>query len=57
MSGLETGIALSQSAGDVSYSAQMPGDSADWGQWNLTRYGEQFIQLARVAGSGFMWIS
>jgi hypothetical protein len=56
MSGMETGIALSQSVGDVSYSAELPGDTKDWGEWNLTRYGQQFIQFARVAGSGFMWI-
>ena len=55
-SGMETGIALSQSAGDVSYSAQLPSGWDEWGDWTFTRYGQQFMQLARVAGSGMMYI-
>ncbi len=54
--GIASGIAVSKTVGDTSVTYQMVGDTADWGTWNLTSYGQQFAMMARVIGSGPMLI-
>jgi hypothetical protein len=54
--GLAGGIQTSKSVGDVSVSYQVLESLASWGQWNLTRYGQQLASMARVVGSGPMVI-
>ena len=53
-SGLEHGIMLSRSAGDVSASSQLVSGLEDWGAWQETRYGTQFATLAKIAGMGMV---
>lgn len=54
--GLAGGIQTSKSVGDVSVSYQVLESLAAWGQWNLTRYGQQLATMAKVVGSGPMVI-
>ena len=54
--GLAGGIQTSKSAGDVSVSYQPLASIEDWGQWNLTSYGQQFASMARVIGAGPMLV-
>jgi len=53
-SGLEHGIMLSRSAGDVSASSQLVSGLEDWAAWTETRYGTQFATLAKIAGMGMV---
>jgi hypothetical protein len=55
-SGLQQGVIVSQSAGDVSAGTQPLQGLEDWGSLNLTQYGVQLITLARIMGAGIMWI-
>ena len=51
--GQASGITSSKSVGDVSVSYDtQAGIEKEAGHWNLTTYGRQFIQLARIVGSG-----
>lgn len=54
--GLNRGIVTSKAVGDTSVSYQLTGETADWGTWNLTTYGQQFASMARVIGAGPMLI-
>lgn len=54
--GLAGGIQTSKSVGDVSVSYQTLVALEDWGQWNLTIYGQELATMARVMGSGPMVI-
>ena len=54
--GLAGGIQTSKSVGDVSVSYQVLESLAAWGQWNLTKYGQQLATMAKVVGSGPMVI-
>jgi len=54
--GLAKGIAVSQSVGDVSVSYQPVEGLDGWAAWNLTSYGQQFATIAKVIGSGSMYI-
>lgn len=54
--GLAGGIQTSKSVGDVSVSYQPLESLADWGAWNLTKYGQQLATMAAVIGSGPMVI-
>ncbi len=49
---LAGGIQTSKSVGDVSVAYQPLAALEDWGQWNLTLYGQQLATMARVIGSG-----
>jgi uncharacterized protein DUF4054 len=55
--GLAGGIQTSKGVGDVSVSYQPLSSLEDWGQWNLTKYGQQLSTMAKVIGSGpaFIW--
>lgn len=53
---LAGGIQTSKSVGDVSVSYQTLTSLEDWGQWNLTLYGQQLATMAKVVGSGPMVI-
>ena len=55
-SGLERGVVVSKSAGDVSWSMQQVIDAEDWGTWGETSYGAQLVSMAKVVGSGMMYI-
>ncbi len=47
------GVQASKSVGDVSVSYDTQAAiEKDGGQWNLTWYGQQFLQLARLNGMG-----
>jgi len=50
--GLANGILTSKSVGDVSASYQALDSLKDWGQWNLTRYGQILATQAKVMGAG-----
>lgn len=50
-SGLEKGIKVAQSAGDVSESRQLVQGIEDFGSFNQTTYGVQFATLAKTIGS------
>ena len=50
--GLAGGIQVSKSVGDVSVSYQPIAILEQFGQWNLTVYGQQLAQMARVIGAG-----
>lgn len=52
--GLSLGIQTAKSVGDVSVSYQPITGLEDWGAWNLTIYGEQLAQFAKMVGSGPM---
>ena len=54
--GLSLGIQTAKSVGDVSVSYQPVTGLEDWGMWNLTIYGEQFAQLAKMIGSGPLFL-
>lgn len=55
-SGLQQGIIVSQSAGDVSASTQAVAGFDDWGSLNLTQYGVQLATFAQSIGSGPIWV-
>src|SRR6185312_11676962 len=55
ISGMGKGILISKSAGDVSGSYETVIDK-DWGAWNLTKYGQQLVQMAKIIGSGPMYV-
>ena len=47
------GLQTSKSVGDVSASYDVQAISLkDGGQWNMTSYGRQFLELARLCGMG-----
>jgi hypothetical protein len=50
--GLANGILTSKSVGDASASYQALESLKDWGQWQLTRYGQLLATSARVMGAG-----
>lgn len=52
--GLAGGIQTSKSVGDVSVSYQTLTSLEEWGQWNLTLYGQQLASAARIMGAGPM---
>lgn len=54
--GLARGITVSKSAGGVSAGVQPAPGLEAWAGWNLTEYGVQLSTLAKVIGSGPMWI-
>ena len=54
--GLAKGIAVAKSVGPVSVSYQPLQGFEDWGAWNLTVFGLQLIQLARVIAPGILWV-
>ena len=53
---LSQGILSSKSVGDVSASYESLKALEDWGQWVLTRYGQQLTTAAKVIGSGPAWV-
>ena len=55
-SGLEKGIIVSKSAGDVSAGSQLPSGLESWGAWQETTYGVQLATLAKIVGWGPMYI-
>lgn len=54
--GLANGIQVSNSVGDVSVSYQALQSLENWGQWNLTTYGQMLATMAKSVGSGPMVI-
>jgi hypothetical protein len=50
--GLAGGIQTSKSIGDVSVGYQALASLEDWGQWQLTTYGQQLSTMAKVIGMG-----
>ena len=52
--GLAQGITVSKSAGPVSKGMQPTPGLEDWGQWNLTSYGQIFASYAKTVGMGPM---
>ena len=52
------GIASSKSVGDVSisYDHGYLDSVNDWGTWNLTVYGQQYVTLAKLMGKGGMYV-
>ena len=52
--GLAGGIQTSKSVGDVSVSYQVLTSLESWGAWNLTRFGQLLVTMAKVIGSGPM---
>jgi hypothetical protein len=54
--GLAGGIQTSKSVGDVSVGYQVLESLKDFGQWNLTSYGQQLATAAKVIGPGSMII-
>ena len=54
--GLARGIAVSKTAGDVSVSHSLVAGWDSWGAFNLTSYGQQLITMAKLVGSGPMFI-
>ena len=52
--GLAGGIQVSKGVGDVSVSYQSLESLEQWGQWNLTAYGQQLAGMAAVIGMGPM---
>lgn len=57
-SGAMLGFQSSKAAGDVSTSQEniMSEAFANWGAFNLTVFGEQFISIASVIGMPIMWV-
>lgn len=55
-SGLAMGIKVAKSAGDVSTGQQVLAGLEDWGAFQLTAYGQQFITIAKVIGSMPMFL-
>lgn len=57
LSGLDRGIMIQKSAGDVSATMKpMFEGMEDWGAWTLTTYGSQLVTMARIVGMGPMYI-
>jgi hypothetical protein len=54
--GAAKGILTATSVGDVSASYQPVEGLDGWAAWTLTKYGQQFASIARVIGSGSMYI-
>lgn len=54
--GIANGIEVSKSVGDVSASYSVLNSLEQFGQWNLTLYGQQLATMAKVIGSGPMVI-
>lgn len=54
--GLQHGIAVSKAVGDTSIGLQTLTGLESWGAWTLTQYGLQLITMARVVGSGPIYI-
>ena len=55
--GLARGMITSESVDGVSASyLNVMQDFMEWGAWNQTAYGQQFVTLAAVAGMGVMYI-
>lgn len=54
--GLSTGITVAKAVGDVSRNYQAVEGITDWGAWNLTSYGQQFATMARLVGSGPLFL-
>ena len=54
--GLAGGIQTSKGVGDVSVSYQPLASLEQWGQWQLTKYGQQLATMASVIGGGPMWL-
>jgi len=54
--GIANGIMTSKSVGDVSASYNVLESLKEFGQWNLTLYGQQLATMAKVIGSGPMVI-
>jgi hypothetical protein len=54
--GIANGIEVSKSVGDVSASYSVLESLKEFGQWNLTLYGQQLATMAKVIGSGPMVI-
>jgi hypothetical protein len=52
--GIANGIETSKAVGDVSASYAVLESLAEFGQWNLTLYGQQLATAARVIGAGPM---
>ena len=52
--GLMTGVESSKSVGDVSASYTVLQEQLSWGQFSLTLYGSQLIDMAKVIGTGPM---
>jgi hypothetical protein len=52
LAGLEKGITISKSAGDVSTTAEILDWVAEWGAWAETTYGTQLVTMAKVVGFG-----
>lgn len=50
--GIATGIQVSKGVGDVSVGYQALASLEAWGQWNLTKYGQQLVTNAEVIGAG-----
>jgi Protein of unknown function (DUF4054) len=55
VSGLGKGIAVSKAAGDVSVGYE-PMVDMEWTALNLTVYGQQLVQMAKIVGMGAMYI-
>lgn len=54
--GLERGIAVSKSVGDVSVGLQNLAALNSWAAWGKTTYGTQLATLARVVGCGPIYV-
>jgi hypothetical protein len=54
--GLAKAIQIAKSVGDVSVSYQAVEGLDGWASWTLTSYGQQFASIAKVIGSGSMYI-
>ncbi|HEY3987947.1 MAG TPA: DUF4054 domain-containing protein [Acidobacteriaceae bacterium] len=54
--GAAKGIMTANSAGDVSVSYQALEGLDGWAAWTLTKYGQQFATVAKMIGSGSMYI-
>ena len=54
--GLQRGVAVSKAVGDTSIGLQALTGLEEWGAWTLTQYGLQLITMARVVGSGPIYI-
>jgi hypothetical protein len=55
VSGMGKGILVSKAAGDVSGGYQ-PVIDEDWLSWNLTKYGQQLVSMAKIIGMGPMYV-
>lgn len=54
--GLQRGLAVSKAVGDTSIGLEAITGLEEWGAWTLTQYGLQLISMARVVGSGPIYI-